>query len=296
MKKKKSAVKKRSSVKTGQGGSNIIPFPGKGEQEGMMSDLFGGRSERTPLDMAQDVAYDAMDAPTSKKRIALAQKALSVSPDCADAYVVLAQESRYLQTAAEFYRKGVEAGERAIGGKKGFKAYGGHFWLHLETRPYMRARAGLADRLWLTGRVDEAFGHYKDMLRLNPNDNQGIRYILVSRLLSTGRDAEAAELLREYEDDASAEWVYAQALLSFRKNGDCDESRNALAEAMKYNKHAPDYLLGIKKIPRSLPDYIGFGDESEAIAYAEANIGAWKATQDAMEWLAAMVKRDRKDK
>lgn len=296
MKKKKSAAKKRSSAKTGQDSSNIIPFPGKGELEGMMSGLFGGRSGREPLDMAQDVAYDAMGAPSSKKRIALAQKALSISPDCADAYVVLAQEAHYLQEAAELYRKGVEAGGRAIGGKKGFKAYGGHFWLHLETRPYMRARAGLADCLWLTGQKDEALLHYKDMLRLNPNDNQGIRYILVSRLLSAMRDAEAAELLREYEDDASAEWVYAQALLSFRKNGDCDESRNALGEAMKYNKHAPEYLLGIKKIPRSLPDYIGFGDENEAIAYAEANIGAWRATSGAIEWLAAMVKRDRKDK
>ena len=39
----------------------------------------------------------------------------------------------------DYYAKGVEAGELALG-PKGFKQYAGHFWGFLETRPYMRAR------------------------------------------------------------------------------------------------------------------------------------------------------------
>jgi Tetratricopeptide repeat len=41
----------------------------------------------------------------------------------------------------------------------------------------MRARAGLAATLDALGDVEAAIGHYRDMLRLNPGDNQGIRYL-----------------------------------------------------------------------------------------------------------------------
>ena len=63
---------------------------------------------------------------------------------------------------------------------QGFKQYAGHFWGFLETRPYMRARAGLAGTLLKLGDIDGAVGHYRDMLKLNPNDNQGIRYVLAA--------------------------------------------------------------------------------------------------------------------
>jgi tetratricopeptide (TPR) repeat protein len=80
------------------------------------------------------------------------------------------------------YAKGVEAGELALG-PRGFKEYAGHFWGFLETRPYMRARAGLASTLLQLGDVDGALAHYRDMLKLNPNDNQGIRYVVAGCLL-----------------------------------------------------------------------------------------------------------------
>src|SRR2546421_12928373 len=48
----------------------------------------------------------------------------------------------------------------------------GHFWGFLETRPYMRARAGLASTLLQLGDIDSALAHYRDMLKLIPNDNQ----------------------------------------------------------------------------------------------------------------------------
>ena len=51
----------------------------------------------------------------------------------------------------------------------------------------MRARAGLAAMLDALGDVEAAIGHYRDMLRLNPGDNQGIRYVL-ARCLMKNRD------------------------------------------------------------------------------------------------------------
>ena len=44
-------------------------------------------------------------------------------------------------------------------------------------------------------------------------------------------------------------------------------------------------LAGKKKLPRRLPDLIGMGDESEAIAYAAEQLSAWRATPGALAWL-----------
>ena len=114
-----------------------------------------------------------------------------------------------------YYAKGVEAGELALG-PQGFKEYAGHFWGFLETRPYMRARAGLASTLVQLGDVEGALAHYRDMLKLNPNDNQGIRYVLAGCLLKQDNYSALKELLAAYED-GSAFWLYTRALVAFRE-------------------------------------------------------------------------------
>src|SRR5689334_15853527 len=92
------------------------------------------RERRDLLDQAQDIMYQAWETSSLKKRIALANKALEISPDCADAYVVLAQSAPSLDETLELCRKGVEAGERALG-KRAFSEDAGDFWGILETRP-----------------------------------------------------------------------------------------------------------------------------------------------------------------
>src|SRR5947209_27138 len=85
------------------------------------------------------------------------------------------------------------------------------------------APLGLAHALWTAGRREEAVGHLQDMLRLNPNDNQGVRYTLAGFLLFLDRDDDLARLLRQYPDEASAAWAYTKALLAFRQQGDTVE-------------------------------------------------------------------------
>jgi hypothetical protein len=74
--------------------------------------LGGGRDL---LSQAEDLIYQAWEMSDHKKRSALARKALSISPDCADAYVLLAEAATAPAKVLELYRKGVEAGERVLG-------------------------------------------------------------------------------------------------------------------------------------------------------------------------------------
>jgi hypothetical protein len=50
----------------------------------------------------------------------------------------------------------------------------------------VRPRAGLADALLKLGDDEAAISHYRDMLKLNPGDNQGIRHVLLACLLRRG--------------------------------------------------------------------------------------------------------------
>lgn len=126
---KKGPPKKKS--KHGHSGAPAI--------ESLLSGI-GGRSRRSAVDEAQEIMYDAWEAPTRQRAVALAKKALTISADCADAYNLLAEETaKSLEEAIDLYRKGVEAGERALG-KKSFKEDVGYFWGLLETRPSVQGR------------------------------------------------------------------------------------------------------------------------------------------------------------
>jgi len=198
--------------------------------------------------------------------------------------------ARSPQEAKELYEQGVQAGERALG-PQAFEEDVGHFWGILETRPYMRARAGLAQALWAPGERDQAIAHYTDMLRLNPGDNQGIRYVLANCLLRERDDEALEKLLDQFKDDAMAEWLYTRALLLFRREGPGRKANAALKKALQENKFVPAYLLGTKRLPRQLPAYIGFGDENEAVSYAAGALDVWRETPGAIEWLSSKLSK-----
>jgi tetratricopeptide (TPR) repeat protein len=237
------------------------------------------------VDKAQNVMCRAWETANPAKRLSLAHQALKVSPNCADAYVLLAEEEADTLARAEtLYRQGVAAGERALGAAY-FDKYAGEFWGLLETRPYMRARAGLANTLWSLKRVDEATEHYFALLELNPGDNQGLRYLLLDLLLDAGRDDEARKLIKRYDEEAGAEWNYTRDLLEFRQGGAAGEATRRLKKALKQNKFVSKYLTGEKRIPPNLPGYYGYGDDAEAVHYAHRYLRHWRGTAGAVDWL-----------
>jgi tetratricopeptide (TPR) repeat protein len=242
------------------------------------------REPETPLEQAQELVYEAWDTGNRRKRVKLAKEALAISEDCADAYVILAEDSaRSPEKAMEYYEAGVRAGERALG-PEAFDELEGHFWGITETRPYMRARQGLAFLLWEMGQRSEAIDHYRDMLRLNPSDNQGIRYVLLACLLEEDSDTEAEQLLHSY-DEPTATWLYSNALLAYRKYGPTRKTTKQLIDALKHNPHVPGYLLGQRSMQGDLPGYVGFGDESEAMYYAAECAHLWYRQAGALDWL-----------
>jgi tetratricopeptide (TPR) repeat protein len=241
------------------------------------------------LEQAQELAYDAMEA-MGRLKIKLARRALAVSPDCADAYVILGDASASPEEACKWYERAVDAGARAIGSER-MAALQGEFWGHLETRPYMRARLALGRALGELGREDDALDHYRELLRLNPNDNQGVRYLLLPALFEQHRDEEADRLIHDYDGDIQAMWPYAQALRAFQVEADGPRARAALDNAVRTNPHVIGYLLDPESISPVTPPHFALGSNQEGAYVAEALQAAFDATPGARSWLGAMARR-----
>ncbi|MFQ5702303.1 MAG: hypothetical protein ACE5HU_10720, partial [Acidobacteriota bacterium] len=191
------------------------------------------------------------------------------------------------------YSQAMEAGQRALA-EESLRAGVGNLWGRLEARPYMRARAGYAGCLEALGRREEAVDHWQDLLRLNLNDNQALRYRLIPALLELGRDEEALRLLERFDDEGSAIIRYCRALLEFRRAGDAPSARGRLANALQANAHVPKYLLGRKTIPPRLPEVFSYGGEDEAVLCVLEIRDAWKRSRGALTWLGRFLRRPRK--
>lgn len=242
----------------------------------------------SPRRRAQELVYDAWEAPDRKTEVRLAREALRLDPRCVDALHILAEAPgrRDEEQIAEL-RRIVQIAEADLG-VQGVKEWRGHFWGVLATRPYMRVRAHLGEVLRDTGRLREAIREFQGMLRLNPNDNQGVRYELLGCYLAEGRLANARGVLRRYGNESSAVFAWSEVLLRWLVSDEAG-ARRALVRARAINPSVAKYLTGRKKPPRHSPDLYSPGGESEAIICVHEIGLAWERHPDAVHWLRARL-------
>jgi tetratricopeptide (TPR) repeat protein len=251
-------------------------------------------SALSPQETAMDLIYEAWECNSQIKTIKLAEKALKIDKNCADAYNILAEvKAKTPMESLEYYAKGIEVGKISLGDS--FNKFKGHFWGFHETRPFMRSLAGYSEVLWFLNERSKSIEVSQEMLQLNPNDNQGIRYQLIIRLLILNRLLDAEKLYNEYNDDYSTYWLYSRAYLNFSKRSKKPSADKALKEALEFNPYVPLYLFGLKDMPENLPQFVGIGDENEAISYVDTAMELWAKNKKAAIWLSDMYKRLKND-
>jgi hypothetical protein len=230
---------------------------------------------------AQDLLYSAFDE-NGKKRYQLARQALELNPYDPDAYNLLAEQATSKEEALILYKTGLEKGEVDLG-KAFFKKNSGYFWGLIETRPYMRAKLNYAFSL-LELELDEiAIKQFKELLTLNPNDNQGARYILFIALIRNNRVHDAKALLDKYPEE-DARGFFNKLLVELLQNGYTAKATKLKKTAIKENPFVIDYLVKKKKLPKQLPETYSFGDKNEAIVYVSEHGHLWSMI-GIKEWL-----------
>ena len=241
-------------------------------------------AEADAKDEAQQIAFDAMEAESEAEARKLAKRALKLDPDCVDALVVMTDlDARSTRETIEGLQRAVAAGERSLGAKF-IRENTGHFWMLIETRPYMRAMAQLAGVLFAEGLNLDAIRIYEKMLELNPNDNQGVRDPLLGVYLAVNDLDGAGRLLKKYKDDAMANFAWGHVLERYL-SGDLTGAAAALKKARKANRFVELYMTGQKPIPKGMPEMYSPGSEEEAMLCMDGAGRAWAKHKEAVSWL-----------
>lgn len=244
------------------------------------------RKKLPKKEQAQDMLYEAWNEGNPARRTKLAQEALLLDPDLPDAYNILAEDAPTPKEMAYLHKQGMLAGERSLG-QAYFREERGRFWGIVETRPYMRAKKGYAEACAMMGNLTEAIQHYKELLELNPNDNQGVRDLLLSAYIEEENWKDADSLIMQYEGDTSATFNYNRILVEYGSKGKSAKLKKLIDAAWAQNRFVPAYLTGKKTLPRQMPEYYGYGDDPEAIVYALLNRHLWVHKPELLALLSA---------
>ena len=159
-------------------------------------------------------------------------------------------------------------------------------WGWMENRPFLRCLESWMHARAEVGARAEVLGYARELLALNPNDNQGVRCVAMTWLLEAGGNEDAAALAEAYPEDSFAETTYGHALALFRL-GRFDQADDTLRAAIGDLPLVAAELLKTKhRAPRRrYPGSITVGGADQAYDYWQSDGAIWGASPAAMDWL-----------
>lgn len=196
-----------------------------------------------------------------------------------------AMQAEDLSERETLLRSALKTAEAELG-EQAFQDHAGHFWMVMETRPYMQALALLAECLQMQQRLPEAMELAERAIQLCPSDNLGLRYPLIGMLLESHQYSRVHALMEQY-DESSVFFHYARALLGFVEQRGSLKATTARKRAVKANPHFARMLRQQSPLPEERAPYYSPGDESEAVMLLEFMGNAWYGLDGAVRWLSS---------
>jgi len=169
------------------------------------------------------------------------RRALEVDPRHADAHNhlgIISLEARKLKAAEQHFRAAIDGGQRHLE-RNGTAVR----WDRIENRPYLRGLANLALVLAEQKKWTEALTIHRRMLKLNPNDDQGVRYLIGIECLHAGDGEGAIDAFRNCASDEVG-CAFGLALAKLRVHGPSAEIGEALLTGFAANRYVAPILLG----------------------------------------------------
>jgi len=178
--------------------------------------------------------------------------------------------------AMALWRSAVEKGRSAIPGsfRKGRDTLP---WGILENRPFLRCLHGYGCTLKREGITDEAIGVFEEVLGYNPDDNQGVRELLMQLYLEKDDIKGARSVIDRYEGDMMSGLLYGHPLVLIRE-GKVEEAKDLLADTIAAQPRVAKELLK-KKHPRPKGvdgRYLSYGGRDQAYYYWRDFGGFWR--------------------
>jgi tetratricopeptide (TPR) repeat protein len=215
-----------------------------------------GRSDKTgpsPAEIAHGLVRTALRLLSMRKRLQLLQAALARDPECFPARIELA-DAEFGQgnwkSCGEAYDEIIRRGEYLRNDPSTV------WWKDAETRPYLRAVYGKAMTEWHLSRFAESADHLEYLLKCNPADNQGVRFLIPMLHLLAEKPPKAARYFKTYEktypnDFKEPSFLFGWAL-SCSLDGHERSARNKYIEGILRNIYIAPMLLEVDEPPRSI--------------------------------------------
>jgi len=163
-------------------------------------------------------------------------------------------------------------------------------WRYMDNRPALRTLFRLFQLHDRRGDKASSIQAAERLLDLNPDDNHGLRTVIVNHLLRLGDDHAALELTDCYPNDLHADISYGRVLALYRL-GRPTAAADALRAAKTGLPKIPHYLLR-NRVKRPKLDGTGFtlGGDDQAWFYRVEMRDVWLDSPGALEWLERAVK------
>lgn len=207
--------------------------------------VMGSVTEETAR-TSNDFLELAENADNEGSALKYARKALKLDSDNLDAECMIAMisASDHIDLISKL-EKAVVHGKKVME-KEGFGDEDsiGSYWGIMETRPYMRLKMEYMCALNDNGMIRRAIAECEDMIRLNENDNMGVRYILMHLYVLLEEEKKALALHQKYDAYEETQMLFPLSVLYF-KLGDMDQSLEYLKRLSISNKDTKKFLRAV---------------------------------------------------
>lgn len=265
---------------------------------GAVSDFIEQYNKKSAKKKGKD-AWDYMDiayeADTEQEALKYARKALQADKNCLDAEMMIAElTSEDGEELKRKYEKMIEKAEKDLKEADIFKEENkGHFWLIVETRPYMRLRHSYVCLLLDLGKFRKAVRECEDLLQLCESDNIGVRYLLMSLYAFFEDELNVIRLHKRYEEEASSQMLLPIIALYYKLD-DYKKAESYLKKLKKVNAELEDVFCGEEYIDDDLDDVIEagmyrYGSKEEIMVAMTDSMFLYTTTTGFYLWMAGRV-------
>ncbi|MBC8182053.1 hypothetical protein H8E88_13120 [candidate division KSB1 bacterium] len=168
--------------------------------------------------------------------------------------------------AFHYFNQGFQLGNKLI--SRDFK--GQIIWGMMENRPFLRTMQGLGLTYLFMREWEKASQIFSKMLNYNPNDNQGIRTLIIQSYLAMGKFGDVLKINKLFPEDIMPDTLYGAVIANYRLDK-MDKAKKALKDAIEFSPNVAKELIKKKhkKIESEMPGSITVGGEDEAYDYWE---------------------------
>ncbi len=253
---------------------------------------FGGMEEIEDKYFYLDKAYEAETEEEAKR---YAKKALKLDGRCIEAELLLLDLADY---TPEEYMKRLQKiidKEKDCLVEEGFFAEEciGQFYGIFETRPYMRALNELFMLYQTVGKYRKALAIGEELLRLNKNDNLGVRYSMITIFALLEERQKCEDLYKEYEEDTVAMLLPLVAL--YYKVEDETNSKRYIKKLYKANNNIKRFLeeeLSEEELEEYNPERgIRMGNLEEVLEALEYGSSLYLSSPGFFPWLKIKLRK-----